>query len=127
MPRIPIPIVPNLFPNLWFLPCNETPFPNRNHPVFLAIKDGVIAIDENRICFSHLGWVTPDSCCRTHGEAEEQLFFQFEKFWIDKGFDKVTTPNTLEDYFQHSKLNYSNLPWFNINSLFREGHHATSD
>lgn len=111
---------------LWFLPCNETPFLNRNHPVFLAIKDRVVACDEGRILLEKIGWVNPASCVKTRSEAEEQLYFHMEALWIDRG-DWPERRNTLNDYIEHQGCKPFVLPWFDLHSLLYEGDaHATS-
>ena len=106
--------------NVWYLPCNETPFLNRNHPVFLAIKDRVIACDDFRICLQHFGWVTFHSCYKSKEEASEQLFFKYENYWVDHGLQVVKKRSTLFDYFGHLHKPEVMLPWFDLTSVLKE-------
>lgn len=111
-----------MFPNVWFLPCSETPFLNRNHPVFLAIKDRVVDCDEGRIQLAHFGWVTPGACCKTRTEAEEELFHHYETLWLDRGLTKVKSRSTLNDYLCHADRHKLKIPlvWFDLHSVIYE-------
>lgn len=113
--------------NVWFLPCNETPFPNRNHPVFLAIKDRVIGCDDFRIYLEHFGWVTFHSCFISKEEAEEELFHKYEIFWIDHGLVQVVRRSTLFDYFRHMERPEVLLPWFDLDNVLRDSYAETRD
>ena len=111
--------------DVWFLPGHETPFLNRTHPVFLAIKDRVVDYEEGRIRLQHFGWVSPASCCKNRTEAEEELFHLYEECWLDKGILKPPR-STLQSYYQHCGRVLPTLPWFDLHNLLSEDHDATS-
>jgi len=106
-----------MYSDVWYLPCNETPFLNRNHPVFLAIKDRIVDCDEGRIRLKHFGWVTPSACCKTQSEAEEELFHQYETMWLDKGKMQVRSRSTLSAYYRHLGQPQTPLPWFDLTNV----------
>ena len=111
---------------VWFLPCNETPFLNRNHPIFLAIRDKIVDCDEGRIRLKNFGWVRPQSCYKHRAEAEEELFHHYEDNWLDLGQVKVKSRSTLRDYYRHSGKDEVSLPWFDLHSILYEDYDATS-
>jgi hypothetical protein len=108
-----------MYPELWYLPCSDTPFLNRNHPVFLAIKDRVVDVDEGQIRLRHFGWVSPFACCKQLWDAELQLFHHYETLWIDRGLTKVK-PCTLFDFCNHRGLPKQNLPWFDLHRILSD-------
>lgn len=125
MPRVSFPFAPKLFPLVWFLPCNDTPFLNRNHPVFLAIRDRAVDVTEGRIRLEHFGWVTAESCRKYKTEAEEALFHKYEVLWIDHGLTKVATRSTLDAYCRHSGKSSVQLFWFDLTTVLCEDNYAT--
>lgn len=106
--------------DIWFLPCSETPFLNRNHPVFLAIKDRVVDFDEGRVRLEHFGWVTPQACCKHRVEAEEELFHHYEQLWLDRGKVHVRKSNSLESFCLHKGLARLSLPCVSLNEILTE-------
>lgn len=122
-----------MYPNVWFLPCNETPFLNRNHPVFLAIKDRVVDCDEGRVRLAHFGWVIPGACCKTKDIAEEELFHHYETLWLDRGLTTVKHRSTLEAYYRHSGLprhdiyGLGRFVWFDLHGVIFEKPEVTID
>jgi hypothetical protein len=113
--------------NVWFLPCNETPFLNRDHPVFLAIRDRVLGCDDYRILLEHFGWVTYHSCFKTKEEAQEELFHKYEVYWLDQGLPLVAKRSTLFGYFKHLGKPEVMLPWFDLDSVLRDPYAETTD
>lgn len=111
-----------MYPDVWYLPCNETPFLNRNHPVFLAIKDRVVDCDEGRIRLKNFGWVTPQACCKTASEAEEELFHHYETLWLDRGIITVKERSSLRDFYRHRGQPAPHLPWFDLRGVLYEEH-----
>ncbi len=106
-----------MLPEVWYLPCNDTPFLNRHHPVFLAIKDQVVDVGEGKIKLAHFGWVTPASCCKTREVAEEELFSHYEMGWLDFGMTAFKKRSQLTAFCNHRHLNNLNLPWFDLWSI----------